>query len=134
MSKEASQSGLSALQQMVKEALACTDQQMVELMIQEIMTRGQQLQDQEQQVLQPDVEKLIAAAQRMERSTSRNVDSDSGDDQYADDEFEGEDEADTHAPDATPVDPPTAAQKSPSSPVTPTIDPVQTSRYGHPFV
>ena len=28
----------------------------------------------------------------------------------------------------------TVTQKSPSSPVTPTIDPVQTSRYADPFV
>jgi hypothetical protein len=107
---------------------------MVEQMIQEIMTRGQQLQDEEQQALQPDVEKLIAAAHQMERGTSRKVDSDSGDDQYADDDFEDEDEADAQAANGTTFDPPTVAQKSPSSPVTPTIDPVQTSRYGNPIV
>eukprot|EP01043_Picozoa_sp_COSAG02_P052295 COSAG02_NODE_5611_length_4190_cov_2.529455_2_plen_618_part_00 len=133
MSKEASQSGLSALRSMIKEALACTDLKMVELMIQEVMTRGQQLHDEEQQALQPDVEKLIAAAHRMERSTTK-VENDSGDDQYADDNFEDEDDMDAQTANATTSDPPTVAQKSPSSPVTPTIDPVQTSRYDHPFV
>ena len=118
---------------MVKEALACTDLKMVELMIQEVMTRGQQLQDEQQRALQPDVEKLIAAAHRMGRITTK-VDSDSGDDQYADDDFEDEDDMDAQAANATTVDPPTVAQKSPSSPATPTIDPVQTSRYDNPFV
>ena len=134
MSRDASEAGLSALRKMIKEALACTDIKTVQLMIQEVMTRRQQLRGQEQEALEPDMAQLIAAAHRMERSavTSREPDSGYGDDQYTDDDFEDEDEADDQV--AASSGSPTVTQKSPSSPVTPTIDPVQTSRYADPFV
>ena len=134
ISRDASEAGLSALRKMIKEALACTDIKTVQLMIQEVVTRGKQLRGEEQEALEPDMAKLIAAAHRMERTavTSSEPDSDNGDEQYTDDDFEDEDEANAQV--GTSAGSPTVAQKPPSSPVTPTIDPVQTSRYADPFI
>ena len=129
MNTEMSQSGLVALRELIKEALGCEDLRTVQTIMQQVMTRGQQLQEEEQESLQPDIDKLVAAAHRMERTAGKDADSDDGD---YDDDFEDEDEDDSEdqgeddAHKAGADGSASVVQRSPT--VTPTIDPVQTSR------
>lgn len=131
MNTEMSQSGLVALRELIKEALGCEDLRTVQTIMQQVMTRGQQLQEEEQESLQPDIDKLVAAAHRMERTAGKDADSDDGDydDDFEDEDEDGDDSEDQAEDDAHKAGADGSAsvvQRSPT--VTPTIDPVQTSR------
>ena len=132
MSKKASESGLLALRELIEEALTCADLETVQTVVQQVMTLGRQLREDERQALKPDVERLVNAAHKMERAAVQSlaggvIAADEQDD-YDDNDFEDDDgDSANGAGGGADGSGAIVAQHSPSFPVTPTLDPVQTS-------
>jgi len=125
MSREESASGLVALRELIKDALECHDIATVQTVVQQVVTLGRELREDEREALKPDVERLVAAAHQMERTAEAGRSAEGEGDQDYPDDFEEDDQEASGSGGATAAG--TARQRPQSAPVTPSIDPVQTS-------